>query len=356
MARNNCGTAFSETSPQKAETPHDLKKDFAALLNLQIITEKLLYQLEIPSEISEKFQMLKMGTYAAIGIDPSDPFASLSSRIDLQHSRLGRSVSPPHSPISLEDKMVFYNITMKKFVDYLHDLTMSVSLRSKTLEGNHAHQTLPVFRAMPLGNWAEMNEKLNDLQEDFASRTQSLVHAIMTERKIHETIELDFHAAKARNEQLESEILHLQEALQANSAKDRSKWQQDSTYMRLIKDRILKAAQSRHASYLKAFISEKGVSEEHHAFDSIELTLYICRRLQTDNDWLVDKLAQVERQRAADEEIWAQRLKHESEKNQRCESCEIISNRINILAREVPSAQQLTDYKSALQEFYALSG
>lgn len=38
--------------------------------------------------------------------------------------------------------------------------------------------------------------------------------------------------------------------------------------------------------------------------DPIDLSLYVCRRLQGDNDWLVDKLAQVEQQRVADEKLF----------------------------------------------------
>ena len=54
--------------------------------------------------------------------------------------------------------------------------------------------------------------------------------------------------------------------------------------------------QIRHASYLEAFLSEKQeAGDSKQLFDPIELALYICRRLQTDNDWLVDKLASVEK-------------------------------------------------------------
>ena len=56
----------------------DLKKDFCSLLNLQIITEKLLYQLDIPEEIAEKFQVLRNGTYEAIGL-AEDPFTSIDT-------------------------------------------------------------------------------------------------------------------------------------------------------------------------------------------------------------------------------------------------------------------------------------
>ena len=59
--------------------PSELKKDFCALLNLQIITEKLLFQIDnIPSEIRKKYTTLKEGTYAAIGINKDDPFNSAS--------------------------------------------------------------------------------------------------------------------------------------------------------------------------------------------------------------------------------------------------------------------------------------
>ena len=75
-----------------SETPEfetrDFKKDFSALLNLQIITEKLLCQLEIPSEIYEKFQMLKAGTYQSIGIDFDDPFVSIDSLFEQQSPSL----------------------------------------------------------------------------------------------------------------------------------------------------------------------------------------------------------------------------------------------------------------------------
>ena len=51
-------------------------------------------------------------------------------------------------------------------------------------------------------------------------------------------------------------------------------------------------------------MSEKGLTDTNCHFDAIELSLYIGRRLQTDNDWLVDKLAQVEKQRVIDDEVW----------------------------------------------------
>lgn len=56
----------------------DLQKDFSSLLNLQIITEKLLFQLEqLPAEIADKFHVLKRGTYEAIGLTLDNPFGSI---------------------------------------------------------------------------------------------------------------------------------------------------------------------------------------------------------------------------------------------------------------------------------------
>ena len=101
------------------------------------------------------------------------------------------------SPKKPEDQMLFYQITVKKFVDYLQDL--SVSLSRDTNE-------LPVFQPMPLGGWAEANEKFNSLQEDFAAKSKSLVHAIATQRKIHVTRELDYEALKVRFEKQSEEI------------------------------------------------------------------------------------------------------------------------------------------------------
>ena len=62
----------------------------------------------------------------------------------------------------------------------------------------------------------------------------------------------------------------------------------------------MKTVQARHTSYFEAYLAEMGANAEGSGadlaevtFDPIELSLYISRRLQTDNDWLVDKLAQV---------------------------------------------------------------
>jgi hypothetical protein len=44
----------------------------------------------------------------------------------------------------------------------------------------------------------------------------------------------------------------------------------------------------KHSSYYVAYLEERGLSKGGQMFDPIDLTLYIARRLQQDNDWLVD--------------------------------------------------------------------
>ena len=53
---------------------------------------------------------------------------------------------------------------------------------------------------MPLGDWAEANQQVNELQEDFVAKTTSLVHSIMTERKIYETLQGDYYVLKNKME------------------------------------------------------------------------------------------------------------------------------------------------------------
>lgn len=88
-----------------------------------------------------------------------------------------------------------------------------------------------------------------------------------------------------------------EESIRALTENERVNWKEDSNYIRHVRERIVKTAQSRHSSYLEQYFQEKGCSVQDEAsmqqFDPIDLALYICRRLQTDNDWLVDKLAMV---------------------------------------------------------------
>jgi len=46
--------------------------------------------------------------------------------------------------------------------------------------------------------------------------------------------------------------------------------------MEKIRDRILLAVQSKHASYFKAYMGEKGLRKPGQMFDPIDLSLYIC--------------------------------------------------------------------------------
>ena len=119
-----------------SETPEfetrDFKKDFSALLNLQIITEKLLCQLEIPSEIYEKFLMLKAGTYQSIGIDFDDPFVSIDSIFEQQNLSLSTNKVNYHGGQGGydEQKQHAQSETIKSFVDYLDELRESLAAQN----------------------------------------------------------------------------------------------------------------------------------------------------------------------------------------------------------------------------------
>jgi hypothetical protein len=52
-----------------------------------------------------------------------------------------------------------------------------------------------------------------------------------------------------------------------------------------------------HPAYLKSYCQERGITEE-KVGDSIDLFVYISQRLQSDNNWLVDKLAEVEEEKS----------------------------------------------------------
>ena len=58
--------------------------------------------------------------------------------------------------------MLYHTVTMRKFVDYIHDLTMGISLQLKS--PHFTKNELPIYQPMVLGNWAESNDKLNELQ------------------------------------------------------------------------------------------------------------------------------------------------------------------------------------------------
>ena len=120
---------------------------------------------------------------------------------------------------------------------------------------------------------------------------------------MHDTVKKDYVELRAKHDELLQVCSKHEKTI--NELTEKSNWQEDSKYMHFVRERILQSVQIRHASYLEAFLSEKQeAGDSKQLFDPIELALYICRRLQTDNDWLVDKLASVEKQRVADENIW----------------------------------------------------
>lgn len=139
--------------------------------------------------------------------------------------------------------------------------------------------SFPVFKAMPLGKWSDFNEKVNGIQMDFAAKSQALVHSLGTERKIHEAIKSDMSTLKARYDETVQANQRLEQSLQAALDRESREQSSESKYLKLIRERILSAAQSSYASYLQAFLSSKGVDESSVAFDAIELSLYISKRL-----------------------------------------------------------------------------
>lgn len=80
------------------------------------------------------------------------------------------------------------------------------------------------------------------------------------------------------------------QTLRTIEEQDYLQWQIDSKFMQVIKDRVVINAHNRHLTYLRAFLEEQELSDTSEQFDPVDLTLYISRRLQTDNDWLVGKL------------------------------------------------------------------
>ena len=63
--------------------------------------------------------------------------------------------------------------------------------------------------------------------------------------------------------------------------------------MEIVRDRILDAVKQQHQSYLQDYLSEKDLNKPGQLFDPVDLALFVCGRLQTDNEWLLDKLAAI---------------------------------------------------------------
>ena len=49
-----------------------------------------------------------------------------------------------------------------------------------------------------------------------------------------------------------------------------------------------------HTSYYMAFLEERGLNQGGQLFDPVDMNLYVCKRLQMDNDWLVSQLAEAQ--------------------------------------------------------------
>ena len=59
---------------------------------------------------------------------------------------------------------------------------------------------------MPLMGITEATVKLNELRDDFAARSESLVHAINTDQKIHSMISDDKMKLKQELEKIEHDV------------------------------------------------------------------------------------------------------------------------------------------------------
>ena len=59
----------------------------------------------------------------------------------------------------------------------------------------------------------------------------------------------------------------------------------------MTNNRVINAVKTRHNNYFTQYLEERGTT----TFDPVDLALYVCNRLQIDNDWLIEKLAKTER-------------------------------------------------------------
>ena len=89
-----------------------------------------------------------------------------------------------------------------------------------------------------------------------------------------------------------------------------------------------------------SFLEENGLADADQPFDAIKLAIFISSRLQDDNDWLVDKLA------SDVPETWRINRGECSE--------HINSEKLDTIARLIPSQDQITHYKSTLNDFNQL--
>ena len=140
--------------------------------------------MEIPKEISAKYQILKKGTYDQIGLSLSEPFTNLEAIF-------GREQQPKsETPLPDDDHNLFLNVTLKKFVEYVSELALSVAKESTE------EQVLPEFYPV----LSQSNLKLNEIQKDFESKSRTLVNHLQTERRIQATLKTDYMVLKQKFE------------------------------------------------------------------------------------------------------------------------------------------------------------
>ena len=178
--------------------------------------------MEIPEEISAKYQILKKGTYDQIGLSQSEPFANLEAIF-------GRDLNPrSESPAPDADSNLFVNVTLKKFVEYVSELALSVSR-----EGDQEH-LLPEFYPV----LSQSNAKLNEIQKDFESKTKTLVNHLQTERRIQATLKTDYMVLKQKFEHEINNKTQLEQTIRQMSS---SGFQNSETtqVMQVVRDRIL---------------------------------------------------------------------------------------------------------------------
>ena len=138
--------------------------------------------MEIPEEISAKYQILKKGTYDQIGLSQAEPLTNLEAIFG--QVRQTRSESPAPDA----DNNLFVNVTLKKFVEYVSELALSVEKVSDQ------EQLLPEFYPV----LSQSNTKLNEIQKDFESKTKTLVNHLQTERRIQTTLKTDYMVLKQK--------------------------------------------------------------------------------------------------------------------------------------------------------------
>ena len=69
--------------------------------------------MNMPEEIAEKYNLLKKGTYESIGLDMTDPLKNISRLYNTEN-------------FEGTESNIFSNVTLKKFVEYISELLLSL--------------------------------------------------------------------------------------------------------------------------------------------------------------------------------------------------------------------------------------